>query len=123
MGDVHKDRLAQGLFGSFNKSYFDLIHDFMHNIPCFNPPQSQDLVDLKDDVYHKQPYPPDDLSFHEEIQMCENAIERVTSPLPSNLDPILHNVKAFQERYSWAMPSIFKLLARIHQFKFYCPPS
>jgi hypothetical protein len=33
-----KDRLAQGLFGSFNKSYFDLVHEFMHNKPCFNPP-------------------------------------------------------------------------------------
>ncbi len=31
------DRLAQGSFGSFNKSYFDLVHDFMHNRPCFNP--------------------------------------------------------------------------------------
>ncbi len=67
-----KDRLAQGLFGSFNKSYFDLIHDFMHNRPCFNPPHSQDLVDSEDEVYHTQPYaqsssPHDDFSFHKEI--------------------------------------------------------
>ncbi len=32
-----KNKLAQGLFGRFNKSYFDFIHDFMHNKPCFNP--------------------------------------------------------------------------------------
>jgi hypothetical protein len=50
-------KLAQGLFGNFNKSYFDFIHDFMHNKPCFNPSHSQDLVDLEDDVYHTQPYP------------------------------------------------------------------
>lgn len=81
---------------------------------------------LEDDVYHTQPYPQgssphDDFSFHKEIQMCENAIERVTSPLPSNFDPILHYVETFQGRYSWAMPSIFKLLTKIHQFRFYCP--
>ncbi len=52
-----KNKLAQGLFGSFYKSYFAFIHDFMHNKPCFNPPHSQDLMDLKYDVYHTQPYP------------------------------------------------------------------
>jgi len=80
-----KDRLAQGLFGSFIKSYFDLIHDFMHNKPYFNLPHSQNLMDSKDEMYHTQPYaqgssPHDDFSFHEEIRMCENAIERAHLP-------------------------------------------
>jgi hypothetical protein len=35
-----KDRVTQGLPRNFNKSYFDLIDEFMHNELCFNPPHS-----------------------------------------------------------------------------------
>ncbi len=35
-----KDKVTQGLHKSFNKSYFDLIDEFMHNRLCFNPPHS-----------------------------------------------------------------------------------
>jgi len=45
-----EDKLAQGLPKNFNKLYFDLIHDFMHSRPCFNPLHSRDFMDPKDDI-------------------------------------------------------------------------
>jgi hypothetical protein len=35
-----EDRVTQGLPRSFNKPYFDLIGEFMHNRLCFNLPHS-----------------------------------------------------------------------------------
>ncbi len=95
-----KDRVTPRLPKSFNKSYFDLIDEFMHNSLCFNPPHSQDSMNLKDDIYHAQPYlqdfsPYDDLKINEE-HMTKDTMERNAFPF-APFDPILHCAEAFQE--------------------------
>ncbi len=51
-----EDRVTQRLLRSFNKSYFDLIDEFMHVKLCFNPQHSQDSMNPKNNVYHGQLY-------------------------------------------------------------------
>jgi hypothetical protein len=95
-----ENRVTQGLPRSFNKSYFDLIDEFMHIKLCFNPQYSHYSMNLKDDIYCGQLYlressPHDYLDINEE-QIIEDAPKRNASPL-APFDPIPHCVNIFQE--------------------------
>jgi len=95
-----EDRVTPGLPKSFNRSYFDLIDEFMQNSLCFNLPHSQDSMNLEDDIYHAQPYLQesslyDDLEINEE-HMTKDTMERNASPF-APFDPTLHCAKTFQK--------------------------
>lgn len=65
-----KNKVTQGMPKSFNKSYFDLMDEFMHSKSCFNLSHSQDFMNPKDDIYCAQPYlqessPYDDFDINE----------------------------------------------------------
>ncbi len=65
-----KNKVTQGMPKSFDKSYFDLMDEFMDSKSCFNSSHSYDFMNPKDDIYCAQPYlqecsPYDDFDINE----------------------------------------------------------